>query len=43
MAARLPIRRIAAPSDLAPAYLYVRESEFMTGETIRIDDRQRLI
>ena len=43
MAARLPIGRIAAPRDVAPAYLDVRESEFMTGETIHIDDRQRLI
>jgi NAD(P)-dependent dehydrogenase (short-subunit alcohol dehydrogenase family) len=43
MAARLPIGRIAAPSDVAPAYLYAMESEFMTGETIHIDGGQRLI
>ncbi|ODT18773.1 MAG: hypothetical protein ABS35_23020 [Kaistia sp. SCN 65-12] len=43
MAARLPIGRIAAPTDVAPAYLYAMESEFMTGETIHIDGGQRLI
>lgn len=43
MAARLPIGRIAAPADVAPAYLYAMESEFMTGETIHIDGGQRLI
>ncbi|OEO32955.1 hypothetical protein VW23_009080 [Devosia insulae DS-56] len=43
MAARLPVGRIAAPSDVAPAYLYAMESEFMTGETIHIDGGQRLI
>ncbi len=43
MAARLPIGRIAAPSDVAPAYLYAMESDFMTGETIHIDGGQRLI
>jgi len=43
MAARLPIGRIAAPRDVAPAYLYAMESEFMTGETIHIDGGQRLI
>lgn len=43
MAARLPIGRIAAPLDVAPAYLCALESEFMTGETIHIDGGQRLI
>jgi len=43
MAARLPIGRIAAPADVAPAYLYVMESAFMTGETIHIDGGQRLV
>lgn len=43
MASRLPIGRIATPADVAPAYLYVMESEFMTGETIHIDGGQRLI
>jgi len=43
MAARLPSGRIAAPSDIAPAYLYVMESDFTTGETIHIDGGQRLI
>lgn len=43
MAARLPIGRIAAPPDVAPAYLYALENEFMTGETIHVDGGQRLI
>jgi len=43
MASRLPIGRIATPGDMAPAYLYAMESEFMTGETIHIDGGQRLI
>lgn len=43
MAARLPSGKIAAPADIAPAYLYVMESDFTTGETIHIDGGQRLI
>lgn len=43
MTARLPSGRIAAPSDIAPAYLFVMESDFTIGETIHIDGGQRLI
>lgn len=43
MAARLPSGKIATPADIAPAYLYVMESDFTTGETIHIDGGQRLI
>ena len=43
MAARLPSRRVPTPADIAPAYLYLMESEFTTGETIHIDGGQRLI
>ncbi|UDL88885.1 SDR family oxidoreductase [Mesorhizobium sp. PAMC28654] len=43
MAARLPVKRIATPADIAPAYLYLMQSEFMTGETVHIDGGQRLI
>jgi NAD(P)-dependent dehydrogenase (short-subunit alcohol dehydrogenase family) len=43
MAARLPSGKVAAPSDIAPAYLYAMESDFTTGETIHIDGGQRLI
>lgn len=43
MAARLPAGRIATSADIAAAYLYLMESEFMTGETIHIDGGQRLI
>jgi NAD(P)-dependent dehydrogenase (short-subunit alcohol dehydrogenase family) len=42
MAARLPAGRIAAPADVAPAYLYLMESDFTTGETIRIDGGHHL-
>ena len=43
MAPRLPAGRIATPADIAPAYLYLMESEFTTGETIHIDGGHRLI
>ncbi|WP_309083195.1 SDR family oxidoreductase [Chelativorans sp.] len=43
MAARLPAGRIATVADVAPAYIYLMESEFTTGETLRIDGGQSLI
>jgi NAD(P)-dependent dehydrogenase (short-subunit alcohol dehydrogenase family) len=43
MVARLPSGRIATPADIAPAYLFAMESDFITGETIHIDGGQRLI
>jgi NAD(P)-dependent dehydrogenase (short-subunit alcohol dehydrogenase family) len=43
MAPRLPVKRIATPADIAPAYVYLMENEFTTGETIRIDGGQSLI
>jgi NAD(P)-dependent dehydrogenase (short-subunit alcohol dehydrogenase family) len=43
MAARLPSGKVAAPSDIAPAYIYAMESDFTTGETLHIDGGQRLI
>ncbi len=43
MAPRLPTRRIATPADVASAYVYLMESEFTTGETIRIDGGHSLI
>jgi NAD(P)-dependent dehydrogenase (short-subunit alcohol dehydrogenase family) len=43
MAARLPARRIATPADVAPAYVYLMESDFTTGETIHIDGGHSLI
>ncbi|RRH96004.1 SDR family oxidoreductase [Mesorhizobium tamadayense] len=43
MGARLPAGRIATPDDVAPAYLYLMQNEFMTGETIHIDGGQRLV
>jgi NAD(P)-dependent dehydrogenase (short-subunit alcohol dehydrogenase family) len=43
MAAGLPAGRIATPADVAPAYIYAMESDFTTGQTIRIDGGQSLI
>ncbi|MER8431104.1 SDR family oxidoreductase [Mesorhizobium caraganae] len=43
MAGRVPAGKVAAPADVAPAYLYLMEAEFMTGETIHIDGGQRLV
>lgn len=43
MAARLPSRRIPTPADVAAAYIYLMESDFTTGETIRIDGGHNLI
>lgn len=43
MAARLPARRIPTPRDAAAAYVYLMESDFTTGETLRIDGGQNLI
>lgn len=43
MAARLPAGRVATPADIAPAYLYLMQNAFMTGETIHIDGGQRLV
>ncbi|MBZ9990814.1 SDR family oxidoreductase [Mesorhizobium sp. BH1-1-5] len=43
MGARIPAGRIARPADIAPAYLYLMQNAFMTGETIHIDGGQRLV
>ncbi|MDX8517438.1 SDR family oxidoreductase [Mesorhizobium dulcispinae] len=43
MGARIPVGRVATPADVAPAYLYLMQNEFMTGETIHIDGGQRLV
>lgn len=43
MATRLPAKRIAGPSDVALAYLYLMDSAFTTGETLRIDGGHNLI
>ncbi|WP_027165737.1 SDR family oxidoreductase [Mesorhizobium sp. WSM3224] len=43
MGTRIPSGRIAKPADIAPAYLYLMQNEFMTGETIHIDGGQRLV
>ncbi|RWB20731.1 MAG: SDR family oxidoreductase [Mesorhizobium sp.] len=43
MGARVPAGRIATPADVAPAYLYLMQNAFMTGETIHIDGGQRLV
>ncbi|TPI66832.1 SDR family oxidoreductase [Mesorhizobium sp. B3-1-3] len=43
MGARIPAGKIAKPADIAPAYLYLMQNEFMTGETVHIDGGQRLV
>ncbi|RWL47678.1 MAG: SDR family oxidoreductase [Mesorhizobium sp.] len=43
MGGRIPAGRIAKPADIAPAYLYLMQNEFMTGETVHIDGGQRLL
>jgi NAD(P)-dependent dehydrogenase (short-subunit alcohol dehydrogenase family) len=43
MAGRLPSRKFPTAADVATAYLYLMESDFTTGETIRIDGGQSLI
>jgi NAD(P)-dependent dehydrogenase (short-subunit alcohol dehydrogenase family) len=43
MAARLPSGRVPAAADVASAYLFLMENDFVTGETIRIDGGQNLV
>jgi NAD(P)-dependent dehydrogenase (short-subunit alcohol dehydrogenase family) len=43
MAPRLPAKKIPKPADVAAAYIYLMESEFTTGETLRIDGGQNLV
>ncbi|CDX22442.1 Short-chain dehydrogenase/reductase SDR [Mesorhizobium plurifarium] len=43
MGGRIPAGRIARPADIAPAYLYLMQNEFMTGETVHVDGGQRLV
>jgi NAD(P)-dependent dehydrogenase (short-subunit alcohol dehydrogenase family) len=43
MGTRIPAGRIATPAEIAPAYLYLMQNAFMTGETIHIDGGQRLV
>lgn len=40
---RLPAGRIATPADIAPAYLFLMESELTTGTTLHIDGGHALI
>jgi NAD(P)-dependent dehydrogenase (short-subunit alcohol dehydrogenase family) len=43
MAARLPSKRLASAAEVAAAYVYLMESDFTTGETLRIDGGQNLV
>jgi NAD(P)-dependent dehydrogenase (short-subunit alcohol dehydrogenase family) len=43
MAGRLPSGRIPTPAEVAAAYVYFMESDFTTGETLRIDGGHNLI
>jgi NAD(P)-dependent dehydrogenase (short-subunit alcohol dehydrogenase family) len=40
---RLPSGRIATPADIAPAYLFLMESDLTTGTTLHIDRAQSLL
>jgi len=42
-ARRLPVGRIAKPEDIAPAYLFLMESEFTTGTTVHVDGGHALV
>lgn len=43
LAGRLPSRRLATAADVARAYIFLMESDFTTGESLRIDGGQSLI
>lgn len=43
LAARLPAGKIAPAAEVALAYAYLMESEFTTGETLRVDGGHSLI
>jgi NAD(P)-dependent dehydrogenase (short-subunit alcohol dehydrogenase family) len=43
MAAHLPSGKIPTATDVAAAYLYLMESDFTTGETLRIDGGHNLL
>lgn len=43
MATRLPSGKIPTAADVARAYLYLMESDFTTGETLRIDGGHNLL
>lgn len=42
-AAKLPVRRIGTPSDVASAALYLMTNGFTTGETLHVDGGHRLV
>jgi len=43
LARRLPAGRIGTPADIAQAYVFLMESEFTTGTTLRVDGGHALI
>jgi len=43
MAARLPVRRIGQPSDVADAFLAVMRNPHVTGTVLHVDGGQRLV
>lgn len=43
MRARLPLRRVAEPADIAAAILYVAGNRFATGSTVLIDGGDALV
>jgi NAD(P)-dependent dehydrogenase (short-subunit alcohol dehydrogenase family) len=43
MAARLPVRRIGTPADLAAAYAALLDNGFITGTVVHVDGGHRLV
>ncbi len=43
MAARLPVRRIGTPADVAEAFLFLMQNGFTTGTTLHVDGGHRLV
>lgn len=42
-AAKLPVRRVGAPADIADAALFLMRNGFMTGECLHVDGGHRLV
>lgn len=42
-AAKLPVRRVGTPADLADAALFLLRNSFMTGECLHVDGGHRLV
>lgn len=43
MAERLPVGRVGKTTDLAPAYIFLMQSEYTTGSVVHVDGGHRLV